>query len=116
MRDIIHPHRLLSRAKTCLRCIYAFLTDTIAVMVAGASAPATQIVRTASSSLGTGKTSAIGSPRRLPVPDAILINAVAAHSLDFDDTIQGFAANPSCHLVPALLGLSSRLNALDQSC
>ena len=36
------------------------------------------------------------------------MNGVAAHALDFDDTIQGLTTHPSCHLVPALLALAAR--------
>jgi 2-methylcitrate dehydratase PrpD len=84
------------------------LIDSVAVMVAGADSPATKVVLDSLSQLGSGRSSVVGSRSTLPLLDAILVNAVAAHALDFDDTIQGFTTHPSCHLVPALLGLASQ--------
>jgi 2-methylcitrate dehydratase PrpD len=96
------------------RCHYGLATralaDAVAVMVAGAESPAARVARDALSGLGTGPAAVVGSPQRLPLLDAVLINAIAAHALDFDDTIQGLTTHPSCHLVPALLGLASQLD------
>jgi 2-methylcitrate dehydratase PrpD len=83
------------------------LIDTVAVMVAGADSPATTVMLDSLTPFGSGRGSVVRSRSTLPLLDAILVNAVAAHALDFDDTIQGFTTHPSCHLVPALLGLAS---------
>jgi 2-methylcitrate dehydratase PrpD len=83
------------------------LADTVAVMTAGADSPAAKIALDSSAQFGAGRSSVVMSRTTLPLLDAILVNAIAAHALDFDDTIQGFTTHPSCHLVPALLGLAS---------
>jgi 2-methylcitrate dehydratase PrpD len=83
------------------------MTDTVAVMVAGADSPAAAIMHETLAELGSGTSSVVGSGNSLPLLDAISVNATAAHALDFDDTIQGLTTHPSCHLVPALLGLAA---------
>ncbi|HSQ05655.1 MAG TPA: MmgE/PrpD family protein [Burkholderiales bacterium] len=77
--------------------------DTVATMIAGRDEPVVTIVR----ELVTEKKSSAREARIFPGPDmassadAALINATAAHALDYDDVALG--GHPSAVLVPAVL-------------
>lgn len=77
-------------------------TDCVAVMVAGASEPVTQIVGSVLPMQGGNGETRIGlSAARAAAPDAALISGTAAHALDYDDVAMD--AHPSSPLVTALL-------------
>jgi 2-methylcitrate dehydratase PrpD len=84
----------------------AFL-DTIACMIAGASAAASQSTRQPYLrwAAGSGST-VIGTPDRLPAPWAALANGTAAHALDYDDALTPALSHPSAVLVPAILAVA----------
>ncbi|MEM8648443.1 MAG: MmgE/PrpD family protein, partial [Pseudomonadota bacterium] len=63
------------------------LLDWIAVAVAGADEPVSQIVRNyAASDGGTPEATVIGHPAKLPARAAALSNGATSHALDYDDT------------------------------
>lgn len=51
----------------------------------------------------------LGDRGHAPAPDAALVDAVAAHALDYDDT--GLDGHPSAVLAPVVMAQSARLNA-----
>jgi 2-methylcitrate dehydratase PrpD len=91
----------------CARATAAAI-DTVAVTIAGSDEPAARTLRTTmldADQLG-GRYAVVGSNTGAGLLDAVLCNGVAAHALDFDDTLQGLTTHPSCHVFPALLGLA----------
>lgn len=73
-------------------------------MIAGAGADVTRRTAAAIAGLGGGPCSALGSAP-MAAPWAAMINATAAHALDFDDYDFPAISHPSAVLVPALLAL-----------
>src|SRR3974390_336293 len=85
-------------------------TDCFGVMIAGARDPVVPLVdREMAGADGSALASLIPSRARRNVEDAALVNAVAAHVLDYDDvTLDG---HPSAVLVPAILAQGEALGA-----
>ena len=77
--------------------------DTIATMIAGRNEAVVGIVRqhVGARRSTAGEASVLLSAERVVSQDAALINATAAHALDYDDV--ALAGHPSAVLVPALL-------------
>ena len=83
-------------------------TDCFAVMIAGAREDVVALVdRELAGANGAAQACLIPSGERRKVEDAALVNAVAAHVLDYDDvTLDG---HPSAVLVPAILAQGEAL-------
>src|ERR1700712_67113 len=63
------------------------LLDHLGLAIAGATEPAARIVREQAMMLGgEPQATALGTRDRLRVTDAALVNGIACHALDFDDT------------------------------
>ena len=88
---------------------HAFL-DTIPCIILGYNDPATKIVRNTANAFGTGKCSVIGGDIKLSSPNAAMINATAAHALDFDDNYLPAITHPSAVLIPALIAVAEENN------
>jgi 2-methylcitrate dehydratase PrpD len=63
------------------------------------------------SGMGSGESDVIGMPARLPLRDAVMMNGVLAHGLDYDDTYLpgGLHATASCF--PCALAMAAHLGA-----
>ena len=85
------------------RIIRSGFVDTVATMIAGRNEPVVQIVRqyVESDQSNSRESSVLLGAERAPAHYAALINATAAHALDYDDV--ALAGHPSTVLVPALL-------------
>jgi aconitate decarboxylase len=85
--------------------------DTIGTMLAGRKEPIVEIVRrhVAARQPGAGESSILLHEGRAFAADAALINATAAHALDYDDV--ALSGHPSTVLVPALLAEAEALGA-----
>jgi 2-methylcitrate dehydratase PrpD len=85
-------------------------TDCFGVMIAGTREPVVSLVdREIAGAHGPALASLIPSLERRSVEDAALVNAVAAHVLDYDDvTLDG---HPSAVLVPAILAQAEALGS-----
>lgn len=82
--------------------------DTIACMVAGQDDLAVSALRAAHvKGQGSGPSMLVGGGRA-PAPQAALINATAAHALDFDDNFAPGMSHASAVLVPALVAIGQR--------
>jgi hypothetical protein len=57
-----------------------------------------------------GSISVIGMSQKLPLKDAVLMNGILAHGLDYDDTHPGGPVHPSASAFPCTLGLAQFLN------
>ncbi|MCF6231627.1 MAG: MmgE/PrpD family protein [Rhodobacteraceae bacterium] len=89
----------------------AAFEDTIACMIAGAGDPATLAVAKGVSHSGTGPCPVGGQDVSRPAEVAALVNATAAHALDFDDNFLPAVTHASAVLVPALLALGAEVDA-----
>ncbi len=93
------------------RIVRSGFIDTSATMIAGRNEAVVRIVRdfvTARRSVAT-EARLLFTRERAAAADAALVNATAAHALDYDDVAIG--GHPSTVLVPALLAEGERLNA-----
>jgi 2-methylcitrate dehydratase PrpD len=80
------------------------LLDFVGLAVAGATEPATEIVRRQCVALGGEEQSRVlGTATRLRATDAALVNAISAHALDFDDTHVPTILHPTTPLYAAAL-------------
>src|SRR6185295_15005941 len=86
--------------------------DTVGVTLAGASEPASLIVRHVVEAEGGDACTVFGTPVRASMSGAALANGTAAHALDYDDMCFVSLAHPSAPLVPAVLAAaeSARLS------
>lgn len=58
-----------------------------------------------------GTHSVIGITSRLPLRDAVLLNGILAHGLDYDDTHPGAIVHPSSSAFPCALGVGEKVDA-----
>jgi 2-methylcitrate dehydratase PrpD len=92
------------------RAAHAIL-DTVSCVVAGVADPAAAMARQAfASSEATGRGVMVGGGRGSP-GQAALVNATAAHALDYDDTFRPLMGHASAVLVPALLAVAGMTGA-----
>lgn len=93
------------------RIVRTGFIDTIATMLAGRNEPVVGIVKKFVAARGAQAREAqvLFAGERAAAPDAALINATAAHALDYDDVALG--GHPSTVLVPAVLAEGERLGA-----
>ncbi|WP_454722191.1 MULTISPECIES: MmgE/PrpD family protein [Cupriavidus] len=86
--------------------------DCLAVAIAGAQEPVSRTVREmVRQEAGAQQASAIGLAQRIPARSAALLNGVAAHALDFDDTHFDFVGHPSVAVLPAALAVAEQRQA-----
>jgi len=83
-------------------------TDSTGTMMAGSIEEAPKLLEKVLAP-GAGNASLYLAGPRVPAPDAALINATAAHALDFDDV--ALRGHPSTVLVPAILAEGESLGA-----
>lgn len=60
---------------------------------------------------GAGDTSVIGFPARLPVRDAVLVNGILVHGLDYDDTHVPGIIHTTASTFPCALGMAEHTQA-----
>ena len=58
-----------------------------------------------------GTSSVIGMHMKLPLRDAVLLNGILAHGLDYDDTHPGAIVHPSSSAFPCALGVAEKRDA-----
>lgn len=94
-----------------LRTVRTGFVDTVGVMLAGGREPVTGVVRgfVQAGLSPLREASVLLGAERASSRDAALVNATAAHALDYDDV--GLMGHPSVVLVPALLAEGERLHA-----
>ena len=86
--------------------------DYIAVTLAGASEPLTDIVLAELAEQGGAPHATVFlDGRRLPALSAALVNGTAAHALDYDDVNLAMPGHPSVAILPALLALAEETRA-----
>lgn len=87
------------------------LTDTVAVALAGGGDEAVRIVRETMTGTGAGPATVLADGSRAAAPDAALLNATAAHALDYDDVVDHIYGHPSVVLWPAVLAAAESAGA-----
>src|SRR4051794_7644902 len=76
------------------------ILDTLGVAIAGAAEPGVRILdRVVTGGRGEGPCILFGTDRRASALDAVLINGMAAHALDFDASNPYFAGHATMHLL-----------------
>jgi len=86
--------------------------DTVGVALAGIAEPATDIMlRTLGPAANGGPSLVIGKARRASCLDAALVNATAAHALDFDNTSNNIFGHEAAVMLPALLAAGEAAGA-----
>ena len=102
-------HRFSDLAR--LRAEHA-IADTVGCMVAGASDISTAAVRRAfAAGIGAAGTSSVIGGGKATAALAALVNATAAHALDYDDNFRPAITHASAVLVPALLAIAEARGA-----
>jgi aconitate decarboxylase len=93
------------------RIVRTGFIDAVATMIAGRDEPVVGIVRkfVAARRSAAGEARVLFGAERASAADAALINATAAHALDYDDVALG--GHPSAVLVPAVLAEGEHLDA-----
>jgi 2-methylcitrate dehydratase PrpD len=81
------------------------MLDTVGVMLAGATEPASRIVQSMIAAEGGDACRVVGTAMRASRGGAALANGTAAHALDYDDMCFVSLAHPSAPLVAALLAI-----------
>lgn len=95
---------------------YRQFIDAMAAMVPGGVAPVTLKIRQVLETWGPGDCGVIASSRGLSLPCAAMINATAAHALDFDDNFDPAKTHISCVLWPAILNVAEDLGCSGRQC
>lgn len=85
--------------------------DTCACIIAGRCDPGARRISTALARWQGGGAMNLVSGERTAAPWAAMVNATAAHALDFDDVLETAAAHASAVFVPALLALAQERKA-----
>ena len=87
--------------------VRAALIDTLGCILAGAQRPVARQTRQAISNWGSGSSEVFGTGLHLAPPWAAMANAVAGHSVDFDDWELPGNTHPSVILFPAMLAVAA---------
>lgn len=86
--------------------------DTLGVAIAGANEPASRIIGDYIQDQNPVDECVVwGTSNRVRASGAALINGVAAHVLDFDDTHDAMFGHPSVPLLPAVVAMGERVGA-----
>src|SRR5689334_12113393 len=88
------------------------MLDTLGVALAGTSEPVTRLVGEQVRRQGAVAECLLwGGGGRSTAQNAALVNGVAAHALDFDDTNHTMRGRPSAAVLPAVIALGERQGA-----
>ena len=86
-----------------------FIADTLAVGIAGASAPwRHEVLDMAGISGGAAEATVWGSGERLPLAQAAMVNSYQIHSQEFDCVHEGAVVHPMAAILPSVLALAER--------
>ncbi|TQJ29912.1 MmgE/PrpD family protein [Microbacterium sp. SLBN-146] len=98
------PADVVARAKL-------FLLDAIGIALASTTHDFARVAGASAAELGEGRGSStvIGGEESLPLRDAVLLNGVLVHGLDYDDTHPEGVVHASASAVPTVLGVGEAL-------
>ncbi|MCL2896937.1 MmgE/PrpD family protein [Brenneria tiliae] len=110
-RNIQQFYRRALPAETFERARYAII-DTLGVTLAGSLQPGARKLRAViEPTAAAGNSRVFGTDSRLNALDAALLNGIAAHMLDFDDSNSRLHGHTSVAILPALLALADERQA-----
>jgi 2-methylcitrate dehydratase PrpD len=84
------------------------ILDSVGIALASTKYPFASVSLSALQELGTGKSPIIGIGRRLALRDAVLMNGILIHGLDFDDTHSRGVIHATASSFPCALALADR--------
>ena len=84
------------------------ILDSVGIALASTKYPFASVSFAALEELGTGKSPVIGIGRRLALRDAVLMNGILVHGLDFDDTHSRGVIHGTSSSFPCALALADR--------
>jgi 2-methylcitrate dehydratase PrpD len=84
------------------------ILDSVGIALASTKYPFASISLAALEELGTGTSAVIGIGRRLSLRDAVLMNGILVHGLDFDDTHSRGVIHATASSFPCALALADR--------
>src|SRR5450759_3238264 len=85
--------------------------DAIGVAFASSGCDFARKTRAALTAFGRGESQVIGMPDTLGLRDAVLLNSVLVHGLDYDDTYLPGSVHLTASCVPAALGMAAHVGA-----
>jgi len=85
--------------------------DAIGAAYAASGCDFAQKTRAALSALGSGDSQVIGMPVKLALRDAVMLNSVMVHGLDYDDTYLPGSVHLTASCVPTALGMAAHTGA-----
>src|SRR5215467_11925576 len=91
------------------------ILDSVGIALASTKYPFASVSLAAMEELGTGTSAVIGVGRRLSLRDAVLMNGILVHGLDFDDTHSRGVIHATASSFPCALALADRDNADGQA-
>ena len=100
-----------------IRLAQGFVLDGLGVALAGQTEEGTQIILDHTRRMGgREEVSVLGTAYKLPAPQAALVNGVAAHAMDYDDTqlstskeaVYGLLTHPTTPVLNAALAIGER--------
>jgi 2-methylcitrate dehydratase PrpD len=84
------------------------ILDSVGIALASTKYPFASVSFAALEELGVGKSPVIGMGRRLSLRDAVLMNGILIHGLDFDDTHSRGVIHATSSSFPCVLALADR--------
>ncbi len=89
------------------------ILDLLGVALGGASQPgATHVCQLVKDWGGKEESSLIGSPQKVPAPNAAQANATMAHALDFDDVHEAAVMHPGIASIPVAMAVAEAQGSL----
>ena len=98
------PQPVLRRAKL-------LMLDAVGIAFASTRYEFAHRTLTALAGMGSGDADVIGMPKRLALRDAVLMNGVLVHGLDYDDTYLPGSVHLSASCVPTSLAMAAHVHA-----
>ena len=90
------------------------MLDAIGTAFAASRYPFAPVALSALSSLGSGDSTVIGMDATLALRDAVVMNGILVHGLDYDDTYLPGSVHLSASCVPVVLGMGAHAKATGQ--
>ena len=87
------------------------MLDAIGTAFAASRYPFAPVALSALSSLGSGDSVVIGMDTQLSLRDAVVMNGILVHGLDYDDTYLPGSVHLSASCVPVVLGMGAHAKA-----
>ncbi len=87
------------------------MLDAIGTAFAASRYPFAPVALSALSSLGSGDSVVIGMDAKLALRDAVVMNGILVHGLDYDDTYLPGSVHLSASCVPVVLGMGAHVKA-----